>query len=78
MSVFPKAIACGAIVGTVFGFILAVAEFFRGNSGAGGGHDEHGYATIALVLICAVLGALCGVAAGVGAYLKKKFEGGPE
>jgi hypothetical protein len=49
-----------------------VAGYFRG----GGGYDEHGYATVALIMICAVLGALCGVAGGVGAYLKKKFEDG--
>ena len=72
MSVFLKAITWGAIVGAVAGLVLAVAGYFRG----GGGYDEHGYATVALIMICAVLGALCGVAGGVGAYLKKKFEDG--
>ena len=76
MSVFLKAIAWGAIAGTVVGLVFAVAGYFRRYPGTGGNYDEHGYATIALIIICAVLGALFGVAAGVGAYLKKKFEGG--
>ena len=71
MSVFLKVIVWGAIVGAIVGLALAVAGYFRG----GGSYDEHGYATIALIIICAVLGALFGVAGGVGAYLKKKFEG---
>ena len=71
MSVFLKAIFWGAIAGAIVGLALDVAEYFR----AGGSYDEHGYATIALIIICAVLGAFFGAAGGVGAYLKKKFEG---
>jgi hypothetical protein len=75
MIVFLKAVAYGAVVGVAAGLIIAAVGFFRSHSQAGAGPDEHGYATLAAVLICGVLGGMFGAAAGLGACLKKKFDG---
>jgi hypothetical protein len=78
MLVFLKSVAYGAVVGIAAGLVIAAAGFVRSYSRAGVGDDEHGYATLAAVLICGILGGMFGVAAGVGAYLKQKAEGAGE
>jgi hypothetical protein len=78
MLVFLRSIAYGAVAGVILGLIIAAAGYIRDRSQGGGGHDEHGYATFAAALICGILGGMCGAAAGVGAYLKKRAGGSGE
>ena len=73
MFLFFRSIAYGTIIGAAFGLIMGIAGFFESSSE--GISDKHGYATIAFILIFAVMGALFGLAAGTGAYVKKKFKG---
>lgn len=78
MLVFLKSVAYGGVAGAVAGLVIAGAGFLAGRSRAGAGYDEHGYATLAAVLICGVLGSMFGAAAGIGAYLKKRAEDNEE
>ena len=78
MLVFLKSIAYGAVIGVAAGLIVAAVGFLRSYTQAEAGYDEHGYATFAAALICGILGAMFGAAAGVGAYLKKKGGGAGE
>lgn len=75
MAVFLRTTIYGTLAGIFFGVILSLDGYFKDQTNPNGTYDEHGYVVIVLILICGVLGALFGLAAGLGAYMKKKFEG---
>lgn len=67
MIILLRATGYGALVGLGLGVVIGLAGYLK--------YDRHGLATIAHLLVFAVLGAMFGLAAGLGACVKQKFEG---
>ncbi len=78
MAVILRTISYGAIIGAAFGAVILFVNNFKEHSGVGTSSDAHGYVVFAVMLFGAILGALFGLAASVGTYLKKRFEGESE
>jgi glycerol uptake facilitator-like aquaporin len=74
MALILRAIFYGAFIGAVLGVVLLAVSSFKGHSDSGTVNDAHGFVVLAVILIGAAFGGLLGLAASLGAYLKKKFE----
>lgn len=64
----------GAVAGAAIGLIIFTVNHLANRLNQGAGYDTHVYVVFAAMLLCAVLGALLGLAASAGDYVKKKFE----
>jgi uncharacterized membrane protein len=74
MSVIIRRIAFGSVFGTVIGVAILIVNNLREPFSLSTVTDAHGYIFFVVLLLGAVAGALFGVAASLGDYLKKKFE----
>jgi hypothetical protein len=78
MVLILRAIFYGAIIGAILGLLLLAISSFKGRSVSGNVSDAHGFVVLAVILLGAAFGGLLGLAASLGAYLKKRFEGESE
>jgi len=78
MALILRAIIYGVIIGAALGIVLLAVNSFKGHSDSGTVNDAHGFVVFVVMLIGAAFGGLLGLAASLGVYLKKKFEGESE